>query len=186
MLIFTTSLLGLVLGTSSENAEPLLYRAALLMVYAVAGALAVTSGAALGVVAMCPMVLAVLSLPVLSVMWSVEPMQTIERTVGFLGTICLGLFMGWHYRLEDMLRLVGWAFLIGTLLSLGAILLLPSIGIDQSPHLGGTWLGVHLHKSKLGGRPAPGWSLCSMPASAPPGLRVACSSSVSSSTSFFS
>jgi exopolysaccharide production protein ExoQ len=167
MLVFSTSILQLLLGTSSEDAEPLLYRAALLLIYAVAGALAATSGAALGTIALCPMVLAVLSLPVLSVMWSVEPTQTIERTVGFLGTILLGLFMGWHYRLEDMLRLVGWALLIGTLLSFGAILLLPSIGIDQSPHLGGTWLGIHLHKSKLGGASSAGLvtlfyaSLCS-------------------------
>lgn len=150
LLVFNTGLLPLLLGVGSE-AEPILYRTILLAIYAVAGALAVTSGALAGIVRLCPMVLAMLALPGLSVLWSVAPLATVERTVGFLGTIFFGLFLGWHYRLEAVLRLVGWAFLLSALLSAAAIALLPSIGIDQSSQLAGSWLGVHVHKSKLGG-----------------------------------
>jgi exopolysaccharide production protein ExoQ len=151
LLVFSTSLVHLMLGVSEGEGDPIVYRTILLAIYGTAGALAVSSGAVLGIVGLCPLVLGVLLLPAVSVLWSVAPMETVERTVGFLGTLLLGLFLGWHYRLEVVIRLVGWAFLIGTLLSVATIVLLPSVGIDQTAFLGGSWRGVHLHKSKLGG-----------------------------------
>jgi len=156
LLAFSTSLIPLMLGVSDGEADPMVSRAILLLIYATAGALALTSGAVLGVVGLCPLVAAMLALPGVSVLWSVSPIETIERTVGFLGTILLGLFLGWQYRFEVVIRLAGWAFLIGTLLSVATIVLLPSIGIDQSTHLAGSWLGIHTHKSKLGGASAAG------------------------------
>jgi exopolysaccharide production protein ExoQ len=156
LLAFSTSLMPLMLGVSEGEADPLVSRAILVLVYATAGALAVTSGAVLGIIGLCPLVAGVLLLPGVSVLWSVAPIETIERTVGFLGTILLGFFLGWHYRLEAVIRLVGWAFVIGTLLSVATIVLLPSIGIDQTAHLAGSWLGVHMHKSKLGGASSAG------------------------------
>jgi exopolysaccharide production protein ExoQ len=156
LLAFTTSLLQLMMGMSEGEGGSILYRATLLAIYAGAGGLALSSGALLGVVGLFPMVAGVLLLPGVSVLWSVAPIETIERWVGFFGTILLGLFLGWHYRLEAVVRLVGSVFLIGALLSVATIVLLPSIGIDQTPHLAGSWLGVHSHKSELGGAASAG------------------------------
>jgi hypothetical protein len=138
LLIFSTSLVHLMLGVAEGGGDPVVYRTILLAVYAIAGALAVSSGAVLGIIGLCPLVLGIFLLPTVSVLWSVAPMETIERTVGFLGTILLGLFLGWHYRLEVVIRLVGWAFLIGTFLSIATIVLVHSIGIDQTAYLGGS------------------------------------------------
>ncbi|MDX1540211.1 MAG: hypothetical protein R3349_02285, partial [Geminicoccaceae bacterium] len=151
LLVFSTSLVQLVFGGADGAAEPTLYRGVLLTIYAIAGSLAISSGAIPGIITLCPTVVLMLALPSLSVLWSVAPMETIERSVGYLGTIFLGLFLGWYYRLDMLLRLLGLAFLLGTLLSVLTIALLPSIGVDQSSFLGGSWRGIHLHKSKLGG-----------------------------------
>ncbi|MEM7022921.1 MAG: hypothetical protein AAF637_10030, partial [Pseudomonadota bacterium] len=117
LLIFTTSMVQILLGASEGGSASILYRTILLAIYAVSGALAVSSGALSGIVKLCPMVVGILALPCLSVLWSVAPIETIERTVGFIGTLLFGLFLGWHYRLEDVIRRVAWAFLLGSSLS---------------------------------------------------------------------
>jgi len=155
LLVFSTSLAQMMLG-GTEDSGSILYRVLLLSIYGTAGALALSSGAVVGIITLCPMVAAIFALPALSVMWSVNPMETVERTVGFYGTILFGLYLGWQYSLEKVIKLVGSAFLIGTFLSAATVVLLPSIGIDQSGVLGGSLLGVHLHKSKLGGACAAG------------------------------
>jgi O-antigen ligase len=151
-LAFTTSILPILLapGGGAEAGSPLV-RGGYLALYAVSIALLIYAGAVPAVITRLPLLAAVLGWSVTSVFWSVAPTETVERLIGLIGSSALGIFLGWHYRGGDVVRLLAWSMLWAVALSAAAIVLVPSIGIDDSGGpWAGAWLGLHFHKNALG------------------------------------
>lgn len=151
-LAFATNILELLLAPqAADGTGSPLVRVTYLAVYAFAMVLLVGSGAFPGAFFRFPLLLAVLAWPAASVLWSIMPVETVERLLGLFGCSALGIFLGWQHSLRHIVRTVAWSLLAATMLSVLAITLLPSIGIDQSggPWTG-TWIGIHAHKNGLG------------------------------------
>lgn len=97
-----------------------------------------------------PVLAVLLFLPLVSVLWSVDPATTRFRTLLLLGTSAFGLFIGWHYDRTKLIRLLAVGVSFNMLLSTFFIVAMPSIGIDQTTAWGGTWVGAFNHKNGLG------------------------------------
>ncbi len=85
-------------------------------------------------------------LALVSVTWSALPDLTLRRAIALLATTLLGAYIASRYTVREQLRLLGVALGIAAVLSLGAGLILPRIGIDED----GLWRGVFTHKNTLG------------------------------------
>jgi exopolysaccharide production protein ExoQ len=97
-----------------------------------------------------PLLLLVLLFPPISMLWSVNPGETIERSLALLGTSIFGLYLAWRFTLGRIIFLLAVALMGTVWLSLLMIIFAPSIGIDQSGSWAGTWKGIHFHKNALG------------------------------------
>jgi len=127
-------------------------RLAFLLIYAVAGLLLLRSRHALPtLVTTAPLLLVVLMVPPLSILWSVDPDESVERAIAVIGTSLFGAYLGWRFTLGRIVFLLAIAMTIAVGLSLIAIVALPSIGIAQSGQWAGTWTGIQFHKNGLGG-----------------------------------
>lgn len=122
-----------------------------LSVYAAFGLLLVFSrGAVRTIVTTTPVLVLVLAFPLVSLLWSVDRAETFERGVALLGTSLFGAYLGWRYTLGRILFLLASALSLAVCLSLALIVLVPSMGIEASGSLAGSWIGAHLHKNGLG------------------------------------
>jgi exopolysaccharide production protein ExoQ len=122
-----------------------------LLVYAAFGLLLVSyRDAVRTLLTTAPVLALVLAFPLVSILWSAQPGETLERSVALLGTSLFGAYLGWRYTLGRMIFLLAVALSIGVGLSLLMIVLVPSIGVEDSGKLAGTWIGVNLHKNALG------------------------------------
>lgn len=141
----------LTFGARGET-YPAQVRLTFLLMYGVAGILLLASRHALGtLIATAPLLIGVLALPVVSILWSVNPPETLERVIAVLGTSAVGIYLGWRFTLGRLVFLVAIGMSIAVCLSLLAIIALPAIGIDQVGQWAGAWRGVHFHKNGLGG-----------------------------------
>jgi O-antigen ligase len=96
-----------------------------------------------------PTVLLLVSLSLLSVLWSVAPEATLRRSVGLLATTLAGLYLAVRFGRGDVLSLVACAFAITLVLSWVFALALPDLGIMSGINEG-AWRGVFTHKNTLG------------------------------------
>jgi O-antigen ligase len=132
--------------------RPPALRALYLLVYATFGLLLVSyKDAARTLLTSAPLLVVVLAFPFVSIVWSAQPGETLERGVALLGTSLFGVYLGWRYTLGRMIFLLAAALSVAVGLSIMMIMFVPSIGIDASGKLAGTWIGVNLHKNGLGG-----------------------------------
>jgi exopolysaccharide production protein ExoQ len=106
------------------------------------------------VVTTSPLLVLVLAFPSVSILWSVNPGETFERSVALLGTSLFGAYLGWRYTLGRIIFLLAIALSIAVCLSMAVIALVPSIGVEGGGKLAGTWIGLNLHKNSLGGMAA--------------------------------
>lgn len=150
MLVLGTKTVELLLaGDGSPNPVPV--RMVYFFTYAVFGLLLVRSANQfLPIFLTAPLLLLVLLFPTFSILWSANPTETIERSLALAGTSMVGLYLGWRFTLGRTIFLLAVAMTIAVWLSLLAIALVPSVGIDQSGAWAGTWKGVHFHKNSLG------------------------------------
>lgn len=143
--MFGTNVTDIVLGSG------LPHRLLFLLIYAVFGGLLVCSKDALQTLLVrAPVLLLVLAVPPVSILWSVNPGETLERSVAVLGTSMYGAYLGWRFTLGRIVFLLAIAASISVCLSLSVIVLAPSIGIQSSGQWAGAWVGIHLHKNGLG------------------------------------
>jgi exopolysaccharide production protein ExoQ len=137
---------------SHDDAYPPQVRLTFLLVYGVAGILFLASRHALAtLITTSPLLVAVLVVPPLSILWSVDPNESLERSVAVIGTSAFGIYLGWRFTLGRIVFLLAVGMAIAVSLSFLAILALPSVGIDPSGQWAGTWRGIHFHKNGLGG-----------------------------------
>ena len=145
--ILATSILEkLFYGTGLQPLVQVVY----LCMYAVAMMLAFSSGALFMAVRHSPLIIALVVLPPISMLWSTNPGETLQRSIGLVGTCTLAIFIGMHYDRRKMIQLIALGFTGSTLLSFASIIAIPSIGIDQTQAWAGAWVGFHLHKNALG------------------------------------
>lgn len=94
--------------------------------------------------------LAFCTLPLISVLWSVSPMDTFTQSLTLMGTTLVGLLLGAAIPPAQALVIAAIAASINPVLDLAAVLALPSIGIEQDGPWVGTWRGLHEQKNALG------------------------------------
>ncbi|HVO72350.1 MAG TPA: hypothetical protein VMT24_20015, partial [Aggregatilineaceae bacterium] len=94
-------------------------------------------------------VLALAMLAVLSTLWSSDPGFTFRRSLVLIATTVFGIYFGSRYGLGRQIRLLGWAFIILTLVSVACAVLLPQYAIDDQLHRG-DWRGILGQKNLLG------------------------------------
>jgi O-antigen ligase len=85
----------------------------------------------------------------LSYFWSSIPDETLSSTIALIGTTLFGVYIATRYTPRQQLQLLGWAFGLIVILSLGYAVLLPKYGIMGGVHAG-TWRGIYTHKNTLG------------------------------------
>lgn len=100
------------------------------------------------------LLLLLVSIALLSVLWSAAPEATIRRGTALLGTTLFGAYLAVRYDQEELLRLLAWALGIAVLLSLVFALALPSYGVvsGDAPSYTGKegWRGTYEEKNALG------------------------------------
>ncbi len=84
-----------------------------------------------------------------SILWSVNPGQTMNRSIAIIGTSLFGIYLPTRYTLRQILHLLGWAFGLSITLSILFAVGLPRYGIMGGTHTG-TWRGIYTHKNTLG------------------------------------
>ena len=152
--MFGTDLAEVLFAPTGEHHSPQL-RMLYLLIYAVFGLLLVSSKDAVRtLVTTAPVLVLVLALPVVSILWSLNPGETMERSVALLGTSLFGAYLGWRFTLGRIIFLLAIAMSIAVCLSMAAIVLAPSIGVKGGGQWAGAWIGTSLHKNALGGTAA--------------------------------
>lgn len=147
VLIFGTNVLEVTLrGGAMEAFIGYVYMAC----YAAGFGLAIVSGAVPKALLRNPLLTVLLCMPLLSILWSVDPGMTRFRTLMLIGTSAFGLFIGWHYDRTALLRLLAIGVSLNLVLSAALIVAVPAIGIDQTGAWAGTWVGAFMHKNGLG------------------------------------
>jgi exopolysaccharide production protein ExoQ len=160
MLAYTSALLRIVLP-GEGNDPSLAFRLTHFVIYGiVAGLIARKPEAALDRVRGAPLLVALLVLPALSTLWSIDPMETVQRTVAVLGSSLFAVYLATQLTRPLLLRLLAINFAICAFVSLLVIAFVPSIGIAQDgPHAGGI-VGAFGHKNHLGQMTALGGIVC--------------------------
>lgn len=124
MYLVLYAIVGLMLALRSQIVQPQIGRAAVPLVFSL--------------------------LPLISVLWSVAPAETLTQSLTLLGTTLVGLLLGAAIPPSQALAIAAIAAAINPLLDFAAIVALPSVGIHQDGPWVGTWKGLHEQKNGLG------------------------------------
>ena len=84
----------------------------------------------------------------LSVIWSDAPDITLRRGLALFGTTAFGVYLASRYSMRALLRLLGWALGTGAVLSLATATIFPAYGTSSGMHQG-LWRGIFTHKNTL-------------------------------------
>ncbi|MEM1382788.1 MAG: O-antigen ligase family protein [Pseudomonadota bacterium] len=99
-----------------------------------------------------PTMIALIALVPISTLWSVNPSETVERSVALVGSTLAAIYMGSTLSIRQIVLLFGLAVTAAAIGSLVFAVAIPSLGV--TPHSeaawGGTWRGLYLHKNGLG------------------------------------
>ena len=115
---------------------------------------------ALAGLARAPDLVLLLALPLLSVLWSINPQETAQRGVAVLGSSLLGLYLATQIERRVALHLFAVAFALSAVLSFVLIATVPAVGLSQEPLYPGAWAGAYGHKNGLGISAALGAFFC--------------------------
>lgn len=118
--------------------------------YALGAALAVVTRALPQALLANPLLALLLLLPWCSALWSVDPAMTLWRAMMLTGTTVFALFLGWHYSLARLVRLLAIGIGCNVLLSAFLVFAVPGMGIDQTAAWAGAWVGAYMHKNGFG------------------------------------
>lgn len=147
LVIYGTSILQILAGGENSQLVRMIY-----VVMYVAGGLAciLRYPSIVLTVTRAPSLALLMCFPVLSVLWSVNRDETLERSIAVLGPSMLAVYVGSCFSLKSIVGMVASSHLIIALLSLGAIVAFPSVGVTPEGEYSGALRGVHGHKNGLG------------------------------------
>jgi O-antigen ligase len=81
----------------------------------------------------------------LSTAWSVEPGDTLRRSVALFGSVLAGLFIGMRYEPKHQISMIAACVALGAIASLFVCLFMPNIGLTPED----AWQGVYYPKNSL-------------------------------------
>ena len=84
-----------------------------------------------------------------SVLWSSLPSRSLSRAIELLFTTWFAAYVGRRYDAQQQVLLLAYALIIAELLSIGAALFVPDVGVMHG-EFEGAWCGVFGHKNALG------------------------------------
>ena len=96
-----------------------------------------------------PLVIAFVAIAALSVVWSVDPDTSLRRAFALTMWTLFGLYLASRYDTRTLLRILGVAFGLLAIMSIGSVLLTPDYGIEFGFDKG-AWKGVFTTKNTLG------------------------------------
>jgi len=121
------------------------------LLYLVAGLLALKSvGGTFRLLQKNPLALALLLLPLLSMIWSVDPGATFRRAVACSLTIVFCIYIAGRLSPEELLKRLMFVLLLGGVASIFYSILVPQYGMHYDAGNFGSWKGVYGHKNDLG------------------------------------
>lgn len=159
ILIFSQAWVFPILGEKGDPSASGLVRALFLPAYAAALfllALAPLRTAAAAI--RQPFLLLLLMLVAGSLLWSVEPDQTVRRVVALYMTTLGGLVLGARYRWAELAEVLACAYAILIVIAIVVSLAVPSIGVMHEL-FPGAWRGVWTEKNDLGGHMSLGFCI---------------------------
>lgn len=107
-----------------------------------------------------PLLLVTLALPVVSALWSISPIETIQRSIAVMGSSLFGIYLACRLPPLDAFRLIGIAATLSAAVGVLLITFFPSIGLMSEGEYVNVWAGAHLHKNGLGQMTALGAMIC--------------------------
>jgi exopolysaccharide production protein ExoQ len=121
------------------------------LLYLIAGLLALKSvGQTLGLLLKNPLAVALLLLPLVSIIWSVEPELTFRRAVACALTTVFCIYLAARLSPEQLLKRLMFVLLLGGVASIFYSILLPQYGMHLDAGNYGAFRGVYGHKNDLG------------------------------------
>jgi len=172
LLLMSEALLGPVFAPVEGQDPPAWLQLMWLPIYAVITGFLVLRAPRLGRVWVGGLAtLALVAFAFMSVSWSVAPDITLRRSVALLFTSLLGCLIAARYSWRGMVELFAATFLILAVGSLISALAFPSLGVDDSLHVG-AWQGLWLEKNQLGAAMAKGVLACVSAAVLAPARRL--------------
>lgn len=96
------------------------------------------------------LILILLIFPLLSIIWSIRPAETVQRAVAGFGSGLFGLYLFWRFGLSVVIRILAVAMTGAAVASLLVALFLPKIGLMVDETWVGAWRGLYFHKNSLG------------------------------------
>jgi len=94
-------------------------------------------------------VIVLMLLPLISVLWSIDPNLSLRRSIALLVTTVFGVYLASRYSLEQLLTMLAWLLGISMILSIAFAVLAPEYGV-MSGSQAGSWRGIYIHKNYLG------------------------------------
>ncbi len=91
-----------------------------------------------------------LLLPLLSMLWSINPPETLQRAIAVLGSSLFGYYAATQVAGRTTLRLLGITATIAAALSLVLIFFVPSMGRMSEGEYVNVWSGAWIHKNGMG------------------------------------
>lgn len=121
------------------------------LLYLVAALLAVKSvGGTVRLLQKNPLAVALLLLPLFSMIWSVDPGTTFRRSIACGLTIVFCIYLAGRLSPEELLKRLMFVLLLGGVASVFYSLLVPQFGMHYDAGNLGSWKGVYGHKNDLG------------------------------------
>lgn len=96
------------------------------------------------------LVLAVIVLPLVSLIWTVDTETTLRRSLAHVLSGAFCLYICSTVSLEDLFRRLTLVVLIGAIASLLYVAAAPGLALHIGGYLDGSWRGVYGHKNELG------------------------------------
>lgn len=94
-------------------------------------------------------IVALMLLASVSTMWSTNPSMTFKSAIALWGTSAFGYYIVSRFRLKEFVDILGVTCFVIAILSLLAVVLVPSIGVMHVAYPG-AWRGIFNHKNHLG------------------------------------
>ncbi len=96
------------------------------------------------------LIVLIFTLPIVSLLWSVDPGATFRRSLAYFLTGAFCIYLRITFTPEDLMRRLMIVLLVAGICSFAYVLAVPGYGIHHDVANPGAWKGVYGHKNSLG------------------------------------